>query len=663
MKTVILAINAKYIHTALAPWYLKAAVRAANTEHAASIPEPEVLETHINRRPDEILAAIIEARPDILAVSCYIWNIVLVEQLLAEVSRLLPSCILILGGPEVSYNSADRLRDLPMVDFVVCGEGEGPFVLLMTALHQCQSGVGRAPGESKPSCEGKPPDETKSSCEGKPPDETKPPCEEMPSDAGLPDISAFSRAWSQIPGLTWRDGDQIVCNPVAEAAGDPPDPCLPAYRAQVAGRIVYLETSRGCPFDCGFCLSGRPGQVRHFDQDKAKRDLVMLAQTGTDTVKLVDRTWNCHPQRCREMIRFLLEANERGDIPADVRFHFEVAADLFDRDTLDLLIQAPTGLFQLEIGLQSFHAPTLEAIGRKTDMDRAKETIRRLRQPNHIHLHLDLIAGLPEEDLRTFAHSFDEAYALAPHMLQLGFLKLLHGSRLREQCRQYGIAYDPRPPYRVRRTNWLSESDLEGLARCEGVLGRLYNSGRFPATCARLLGTAPDVDIADSPAIMVAAFSPVDSRTDPAVSSPFQLFFDMGRFIGDVSAMSLETFILRILAYVDSVSGGLSHTERDDLRETLRDCLVIDWLQTNPVGVLPLCLQREDRLNAKVRQALARRYQKEDIPPALGLRRPYGFGLLYGGGKTRIALADYRQPRPALGNYPLRIIDAAAISG
>ena len=601
MKTLILAINAKYIHSALAPWYLKAMVREANAAFlrgeaqfegtgaaafSGILEEPEILETNVNRPAEEILAEILAAGPAVLAISCYLWNMPLVEELLREIDRRLPDCILLLGGPEVSFDSAERLRRLPMTDYILCGEGEASFVRLLSLLNLAKK--------------------------------NNDPESVLYGETGL----------STVPGLTWRRDGEIVENPIREIRSEPPDPFLPEYGERLAGRMAYLETSRGCPFLCGFCLSGRSDPVRFFDREQVKHNLIKLACSGTKTVKLVDRTFNCYPPRSREMIRFLLDSRRKGDIPEGVCFHFEVAADLFDQQSIDLLREAQPGFFQLEIGLQSFRPAILKLVGRKTDLALAKKNIRLLREKNNIHIHLDLIAGLPGEDYRSFGNSFDQAFSLSPHMLQLGFLKLLHGSRLREESLLYGIEYDPQPPYQVRQTNAIKAEELADLALCEDALDRLYNSGRFPATCAYLLHA---VRVPGGEAL-----------------SPFQLFSAIGRFTGKSFAMPLEAYIARILDF----GGALSSVEQN----ALRNCLVIDWLQTNHVGILPLCLQKADPLLARIGRILERLYNREQHLPELGSRRYYGFALLYKGDTRQIALADYRKPRPVLGNYPLQVL-------
>jgi len=615
MKSIILAINAKYVHTALAPWCLLAAVRAHNAhadgrlgdaEADTLIAEPEVVESHINRPAEEILAAIVEARPDILAISCYIWNISLVERLAAELRRRLPECILILGGPEVSHNALERLEALPMVSYIICGEGEKAFVRLLCLLQRGLAGA-----------------------------------EEGCQTQARAHATA-EKTLAAIPGLAWRRGGKALQNPIRAESGAPPSPLLPEYLDRLTGRMAYLETSRGCPFRCSFCLSGQSAQACYFDLDEAKRGLLLLAGACPKVVKLVDRTSNSRVARCREFIRFILECRADGRIPAGVCYHMEVAADLFDRQSIDLLRSAPPGLFQLEIGLQSFNEHTLAAVGRKTNLARVSENTRLLRENNNIHLHLDLLVGLPEEGLASLAQSFDQAFALSPHMLQLGFLKLIHGSSLREQSRALGIEYEPAPPYRVRLTPWISEDEMDQLALCEDALNRLYNSGRFPRTCRYLLSEKHGL-------------------------SPFTFFYTAGRFIGKSAGVPLDAYIARILDF------GADLAVADP--EALRDCLVMDWLATNPVGVLPLCLKRADLLNRRVARALEARYPRAKpdsqatqaapsaqeattVKTAQVTKRPFGFGLLYGACTTKVAVADYRFPRPILGDYPLAVVDA-----
>lgn len=428
MRTLLCSLNSKYVHSSLSVWYLWESARAAGHSAGSIL----ILECTVNQPAEEISQKIISHKPDILAISCYIWNIAMVRALIPKIKRSLPALRIILGGPEVSYNPKKLLMENPDMDYIVTGEGEIPFPLLLNALDQ-NSGV------------------------------------------------------SGVPGLCFRDSGTIRCNLPIPAPPEPPSPYSKKHLAALQGRIAYLETSRGCPFSCAFCLSGGSGPgVRFFDLDRAKKNLLLLAGSGARTVKLVDRTFNCDPIRAYHLFRFIIQ-NAGSAIPLGVCFHFEVAADLFDSQTLALLASAPPGLIQLETGIQSFNPKTLKAVHRNTDVNKTEENIKKLIWAGNIHLHADLIAGLPYEDLASFARSFDRAYALHPHMLQLGFLKMLHGSSLREQARELKCRYSKTPPYEIKSTPWLSAEDVNLLSRTEYALGKLHNSGRFSLTLKYML--------------------------------------------------------------------------------------------------------------------------------------------------------------------------------
>ena len=253
------------------------------------------------------------------------------------------------------------------------------------------------------------------------------------------------------------------------------DPYNERYLKTLNGRIAYLETSRGCPFRCAFCLSGGSG-VRFLPLNEAKERIRKLARSGAKTVKLVDRTFNCDAARAVELFQTVIA------LDTNCRFHFEAAADLFDQPTLELLQTAPPGRIQLEIGLQSYHQPALNAVNRKTDLEKAGKNVMTLLQKGNIHIHVDLIAGLPYETLAHFQNSFDKAYKLGAHTLQLGFLKLLHGSALRAQAEELGIVYNENPPYEIVSSPWLSEEDLQILKQTENALQHTTNKGRFNRT-------------------------------------------------------------------------------------------------------------------------------------------------------------------------------------
>ena len=550
MRAVICGLNSQYIHSTLAPWCLLAGVRA----YAPSA-EVSVVEGTVNESPDAVFARIMEKTPQVVSFSCYIWNIETVLRLTARLKRAVPGLQVVLGGPEVSYRAGELLKTEPSVDYVLSGEGERPFAMLLTALND---------------------------------------------ESSLRDV----------PGLCYREGDTIVVSEPYVTNELPPSPYCAEYFGTLNGRIAYLETSRGCPFSCAFCLSGRCGGVRYFPLERAQQEIVLLANSGTKTVKFVDRTFNADRKRALAIIRFIRE-HYGTDIPRDVCFHFEVAGDLLDEETLTELSESPAGLFQLEIGIQSFHEPTLAAIARKTNIERLKRNVRRLLACQTVHIHIDLIAGLPQEDMATFAESFNTAYLLSPHMLQLGFLKLLYGAPMRESPAEYPCEYGKTPPYEVTRTPWMSERDLERLHRIESVLDRVYNSGRFRRTLTYLLQATGD--------------------------RPFTLFERLG------DALTRERTSLD--AYTKCLYVVCSTWEKVDA-QTLRGQMACDRIATNPSGILPPCLRTDEA----ERKRLKRLADTDDR-----FRRPASVkrGTAYVDG--RLVYADYTAPHPVTDEYPLHI--------
>jgi radical SAM superfamily enzyme YgiQ (UPF0313 family) len=388
LKLLLCSIASKYIHSTLAPWYLLAAVtQGCGTEIRA-----DLMEATINEKEEGILLRICAGNPDVVAFSCYIWNIELIQRLTREVKERLPHAVILWGGPEVSFHPEELLRSEPCVDYILSGEGEKPLPLLLNALSQ-------------------------------------------------------KTPLASIPGVCFRTLGGSHCSSPYFSQEDPPDPYTESYFKALNGRIAYLETSRGCPFSCAFCLSER-GTGRYFDLNRSKNALLRLASSGTKTVKLVDRTFNANKKRAAELFTFLIQSAESGLIRG-VRFHFELAGDLLDEHTVALLSKAPAGLIQLEIGLQSFNPKALDAVNRKTNTGLLKKNIKKLTEKGNLHIHLDLIAGLPYEDLESFASSFNTAYALKPNMLQLGFLKLLHGAPMRAHPEQYPCLFNEKAPYEV----------------------------------------------------------------------------------------------------------------------------------------------------------------------------------------------------------------------
>ena len=552
MKAVICALHSSYIHSALAPWYLLEGVKAFGQAGITA----EVVEGTVNMEVETVAELLISKKPQVVGFGCYIWNISFVKKLLPILKKALPDAVMILGGPEVSFNTADVLDALPQVDYVIAGEGERPFAQLLNAL-----------------------------------------------DSGL-DVD-------DIPGVCYRVEGLPVVKPSYCPSEYPPSPYSEAYFQALGGRIAYLETSRGCPFNCAFCLSGREEHVRFFPLERAERELVLLANSGTKTVKLVDRTFNADRRRARNIFKFIIDSCG-ATIPKGVCFHFEIAGDLLDDETFELLKTAPPGLIQFEIGLQSFNGETLEALNRKTDITQLKSNIERLIEFGNIHIHVDLIAGLPYEDLRSFADSFNTAYALRPHMLQLGFLKLLHGSAMREEPERFPCAFSNEPPYMVTGTPWLSADELLRLCEMETVLDRLYNSGRFKRTLTYVLAQTR--------------------------KTPFELFWDAGGVLGEntTNGMALDELTALTLEYYGKMQGV------DKL--VLRDYMVCDRLATNASGKLPVSLQVSDK---RLGYYIAR--QKSTFKKEGGLNGRQGYAILYS--QNVFICVRYDEKDPVTGEF------------
>ena len=433
MKTVIVALNSKFIHMSLAPWYLKAAV-------GDGCGEIKIIETTINRNTYDIMRAIYDEKPDLLGFSCYIFNIIQIEQIVNDIKKLVPKLKIVLGGPEVSYDAQGMLRRCAGVDYIVRGEGERVFSRLVTELYKGNS-----------------------VCD--------------------------------IQGLVYRrENGEIAVNPLEEeGAVNLESPYTDEMLSEAKGKIIYFEGSRGCPFSCSYCLSPAGGGVRFFRLERVMSELKKVMMSQARQVKFVDRTFNCNLSRAKEIIRFIIlsaENDKTGTIKAK-NFHFETAADLFDDELIELLGTAPHGLIQLEIGIQSLNGAVLEATDRKTDIEKCTHNIKRLLVNGNIHIHLDIIAGLPLEDYASLARSFDGVFEMGPHTIQLGFLKLLKGSRLREQARGMGIVYESLPPYEVLSTPWMSFDELSRLKFIAQCCERLYNSGRFSASLRFIVGRFP----------------------------------------------------------------------------------------------------------------------------------------------------------------------------
>ena len=425
MKILLTAMNAKYIHSNLAVYNLQAYAKkyAANRERLSI----QLAEYTINHSSSYILEGIYKERPDLLCFSCYIWNMDMVGEVIEEFHKLCPNVPIWVGGPEVSYEVKDFLETHPQVTGVMIGEGEQTF----TELCDCYVGAGRL---------------------------------------------------EAVHGIAFRQGEKVVFTEMQKPLDMSEIPFCYNEIEDFKNRIIYYESSRGCPFSCSYCLSSVDKRLRFRDTRLVKKELQFFIDKEVAQVKFVDRTFNCNHAHAMEIWRYIKE-HDNGI----TNFHFEVSADLLRSEELELIGSMRPGLIQLEIGVQSTNAATITEIHRTMELPRLKEVVKEIQSHENIHEHLDLIAGLPYEDYATFAKSFDEIYALRPNQLQLGFLKVLKGSYMYEHAKEYDICYRSKPPYEVLKTAWLSFDDVIRIKQVEEMLEVYYNSGQFEVTM-KLLG-------------------------------------------------------------------------------------------------------------------------------------------------------------------------------
>jgi len=477
MTIALVAINAKYIHSALGVYSLYAYLSEEEKRHV------RVMEFTINQAEDFIVSEILRAQPDVLAFSCYIWNIGLVESLIETFKKVLPEVPIVLGGPEVFGDTAE----LWGVDAVVQGEGEEAFRALVR---------GRM--------------------------------ENLGNEAVPLDTIPFS----------YPNFDHL------------------------ANRIIYYETSRGCVNRCGFCLSSATTGVRFLSMERVKEDLDKFLAASVKQVKFVDRTFNCHKPHAMEIWQYLIK-HDNGT----TNFHFEIAGELLDDEMLNILGQARKGLFQFEIGVQSTNPQTLKAIKRKTNTTKIFDNVAKLKSYKNIHLHLDLIVGLPHENYESFKKSFNDVFACRPHKLQLGFLKLLKGSQLRIEADKHGILYKNHAPYNVLQTNDITFAEINLLHKIEHMLETFYNGTGFSATVEFLLQNFP---------------------------SPFGLFHDIalhweeeGYHLVSHKKMALYTFLYNFASHSTSLRAPLGAPEHCEFVSIVRELLKYDMLCQENVRTFP----------------------------------------------------------------------------
>ena len=462
MKFLLAAINAKYIHSNPGVYSLRAFART-------KIPgaDIEIGEYTINHQMDLILQDIYRRKPDFIGFSCYIWNISYIMEIVRDVKKVLPEAEIWLGGPEVSYDAKKVLTREPDVRGIMRGEGELTFTELVRAYLQREK-TSVPDGYAGESFRGQAKEKTSGCAENT----------RMPENAEGENAHSDRLDLSQIPGITYRaaNGEIEEHGPQRLLSLDE----IPFYYDDMAGfenRIVYYESSRGCPFSCSYCLSSIDKTVRFRSLDLVLPELQFFLDHKVPQVKFVDRTFNCKREHTLGIWRYLVE-HDNGI----TNFHFEVSADIFDEEELELIGKMRPGLIQLEIGVQSTNPDTIREIHRHMDLVKLKRAVDRVYDYRNTHQHLDLIAGLPYENYESFMRSFDDVYRMRPDQLQMGFLKVLKGSYMEEQVAAYDLKYRGIPPYEVLSTKWLPYSDVIRLKGVEDMVEVYYNSGQFPAT-------------------------------------------------------------------------------------------------------------------------------------------------------------------------------------
>ena len=488
MKILLAACNAKYIHSNLAVYDLQA--------YASEYTDYVILKEYtINQQKDDIMRDIYLEHPDVVCVSCYIWNISFVKELMADLAKILPDADFWAGGPEVSYDAEKFLSENPEFTGVMVGEGEETFQELSGYY-----------------------------------------------------VKKNPEKLENITGICYRDGEKIIHNGWRQIMDLSSIPFIYKDLSEFKNRIIYYESSRGCPFSCSYCLSSVDKKLRFRDIEMVKKELQFFIDHKVPQVKFVDRTFNCKHDHAMAIWKYIND-HDNGV----TNFHFEISADLLREEELQEMSTMRPGLIQLEIGVQSTNPDTIKAIHRTMDFEKLKGIVDRIHSFGNIHQHLDLIAGLPYEDYDSFRNSFNDVYALKPQQLQLGFLKVLKGSHMMEMCREYGIVYKNREPYEVLSTKWLDYDHVLKLKNVENMVEVYYNSGQFQKTLEYAESFFPD------------AFS---------IYEGLGIFY-MEKGYGDVSHTRMRRYEI-LLEYLETVP-GISRAEVTDrmildlyLRENLK---------------------------------------------------------------------------------------------
>jgi len=514
MKVVLAAVNSKFVHSNLAVRYLKAYTSDLNYEC-------NIREFSINDRRERVLEEIMNEKPDLVAFSCYIWNIEFVQSL-AKLIKLVNSNVEILyGGPEVSFDSVQFLQE-SAGDYVIEGEGEETYKEFI----ECK---------------------------------------------------LKEQELSEIKGIYYRKGSEILYGGKRQLM-DISKIVFP-YNADedLSNKIVYYEASRGCPFKCKYCLSSTEHGVRFLEIARVKKDLQFFIDKKVRLVKFVDRTFNCNKKNSMELWQFLI------NLKTDTSFHFEISADILSREEIKLLSYAPKGRFQFEVGVQTTNDEVLKNINRYVNFEDIKEKVEELEKLKNIKQHLDLIAGLPGEDLESFKKSFNDVYTIKPEEIQLGFLKLLKGSSMREEAEKWGMVYSPYPPYEIIKTNLISYEELILLKRVEEVLDKYYNSGKFNS---------------------------IIKYFENKFESPFDFYYKLGMFFYS------EGYLSRSISSVDYYRAFVEFSKKvlNEESNILSEIIKFDYLKYNKKRWMPDFLNRYDldkEFEKKLKRSLDEKNESE----------------------------------------------------
>mgnify|MGYP000989935808 FL=1 len=513
MKILLTAINAKYIHSNLAVYSLQAYAAA----HGHKI---ERAEYTINNQLEDILEKIYCQKPDILLFSCYIWNVEYVKELVSEFHKLRPEVPIWVGGPEVSFETERFLKENPAITGIMMGEGERTLTELCEYFEQCEQDA-QSLSQNR--------DEARNETAG----------------AGM-EYEKKSGAFTElneemlkkIDGISYRRSDGTVAiQPLRSLLPMDELPFCYANLKDFEHRIIYYESSRGCPFNCSYCLSSVDKKLRFRSLPLVYKELQFFIDAKVPQVKFVDRTFNCQHEHAMGIWKYIKE-HDNGI----TNFHFEISADLLREDELELISDMRPGLIQLEIGVQSTNGDTIREIHRTMRLEEVYRAVNRVKAGKNIHQHLDLIAGLPFEDYQRFQQSFNDIYALHPQQLQLGFLKVLKGSYMYEHAQEYGLVYRSRPPYEVMASKWVSYDEMLEIRLVEEMLELHYNSGQFLTYLAVL---------------------------EWKYDSTFQMFLDMGHFYREHGYLDCSHSRVRRTEIVQEFAEIVDPERRDIYREAL----------------------------------------------------------------------------------------------